>query len=141
VAKLKASHQRALRVTWRVTLMGALAGCSGGGKSAGPGPAAKPSAPAVAAPAGDPTSEADCRSALAAAYPQGDANWFSDDNPTPRTATPVSDAALASCCQRHSALLSTPDYRKLGCCSAATWDAGHCTPWGPPMPPAMPAWA
>ncbi|MCC6996572.1 MAG: hypothetical protein IT370_18310 [Deltaproteobacteria bacterium] len=139
--KLKAAHQRALGATLRVTLMGTLAAGCGGSGSGGAPHSTKPSpTPAVsaAAAAADPSTEAECRTALGAAYPNGDDSWYEPQNPTPRKETEVSTAALVSCCERHADALGTQDYRTLGCCSAR-FDGAHCTPWGPPMPPAMPA--
>jgi hypothetical protein len=145
VHKLKAAHQKALQATLRVALCGTLAACGGGAKSKGspptthPAPVSSPSSDATSiAPIKktEPATEAECRSALAAAYPNGDAQWYDPNNHTPRTATPVSDSALAACCEHQVDVFSTSDYRKLGCC-AAHFNGGHCTPWGPPMPPAL----
>lgn len=137
--KLKAAHQRALSATLRVTLMGTLAAGCGSSGSGGAPHSSKPSpTPSVSTAAADPSTEAECRTALSAAYPNGDDNWYQPQNPTPRKETEVSTAALVSCCEKHAGTLGDQDYRSLGCCSAK-FDGAHCTPWGPPMPPAMPA--
>jgi hypothetical protein len=135
---LRPAHEKALRATLRVTLFGVLTACGGGSgggatKTNEP-PSNNPTPPAMGKPS--PQSEAECRDALKAAWPNGDPKFYDPDEGTPRVATDVSDADLAACCERHQAKLSTDDYRDLGCCSAK-WEGGHCTPWGPPMPPAM----
>jgi hypothetical protein len=134
VIKLKQAHQKALRATLRLTLFGALGACGGGGTAA-----TKPVSNTP--PPGEtrnvtPESEADCRAALTAAFPNGDDKWFDPNQKTQRAPTDVPDEALASCCERHAATFGTEAYRDLGCCSTK-WEGMHCTPWGPPMPPAM----
>lgn len=84
-----------------------------------------------------------CRAALKEAFPGGDPEWWSFGDP----ATLKKDARLASCCDALASqpapadgLAVTEELRTLGCCHVAgfTSAAAHCTPWGPPMPPAMP---
>jgi hypothetical protein len=139
--KLRPAHEKALKATLRVTLFAALGACGGGGTA---GSGGKPitneptpdAPPAATAPAG-PTSEDECKAALKAAYPDGDKNWYDPNKPTPRAQTAVSDADLKRCCDELRAKdFPTEDYRDIGCC-AASWESAKCTPWGPPMPPAM----
>jgi hypothetical protein len=91
---------------------------------------------AVAERAPKPATEAECRAALAEAYPNGDPKFYNPNEPTPRAPTTVSDADLRACCEGLKSTASYEDYRQLGCCAQA-FESGHCTPWGPPTPPAM----
>ena len=135
--KLKPAHQQALRATLRVTLFAALGACGGGGKSSATNTTTtNPTNTGTASAPAHPTSDAECRTALKEAFPNGDPNWPNPQNPTPREKTAVSDADLQACCDGIAQAGSTEDYRSLGCCSVK--DNGvHCTPWGPPTPPAM----
>ena len=132
---LRPAHQRALRATLRVTMVGALGAAAGCGS--GPAPATPSNTTGAAHTA--PATADECRAALDAAFPDGDPNWFSPGKESVRVATGDSDAELAACCAQHEAAFTVEEYRDLGCCTVRTAQPMHCTPWGPPMPPAMPA--
>ncbi len=135
--KLKPAHEKALRATLRVTLFAALGACGGGTPAHSTAP---PSNKGTANAPARPTTDAECRAALTEAFPNGDPKWYQGDHGTARVATGTSDADLVACCDSLSKTASTEDYRQLGCCSTK-FDGPHCTPWGPPMPPAMRAQA
>lgn len=94
----------------------------------------EPAAPGTSAP----QANVPCGERLEAAFPDGGAMWFVNDPPITK------DPALAACCERLEAA-TAPDVRvevvrASGCCHVEFpgWVAA-CTPWGPPVPPAMPA--
>lgn len=85
-----------------------------------------------------PETDVPCGERLEAAFPDGGAPWFVNQPPITK------DPALVACCERLEAA-TTPDVRAdviraSGCCHVEFpgWGAA-CTPWGPPVPPAMPA--
>lgn len=158
------SHERALRAASRVAMV-ALVGC-GGTIEPSESPYEEPAddartESAYASPARERTpaeedrdagSSADsacedagvetdasmeCDERLAQQFPEGDPEWWSSDVPF------VQDDVLAACCAARVASESRGDeferLRTSGCCHVEGWDSfAFCTPWGPPMPPAMP---
>lgn len=113
-----------------------------------------------AAPSKDAACDADatttalsCKEKLAATFPNGDPNWWSgrhdwlDDGGVVDVS--VTDPTLAACCEELARPKSDAGpwqdldglnaVRESGCCKVNGWGQGSsCTPWGPPMPPAMP---
>ncbi len=103
-------------------------------------PTAAPTAAPATAPTSAPASESlkSCEALLAAAFPDGGAPFFVNDTP------PTTDPALVACCDRIAAAAAPGDrteiIRASGCCHVDFAENGAaCTPWGPPVPPSMPA--
>ena len=98
-------------------------------------PTAAPPATSTPAPASETLKS--CEARLEAAFPDGGAPFFVNDTP------PSTDPVLVACCERIGAAASgleqTERIRSSGCCHVAFSDNGACTPWGPPVPPSMPA--
>lgn len=117
---------------------------SSGGASAECPDAGGDAAPAASTEtdAGTPHELLACLEQLEAHFPNGDPDWSSFWE-----GTQVTDPELAACCTAfagppRSALNDPwPNYellRNAGCCHVTGWGREmHCTPWGPPMPPAM----
>jgi len=136
---------RALAAAMRVALGSALVVACGGRlapeletPTPSTGSNVSPTAPATSAPA--PASEAlkSCDARLAEAFPDGGAPFYVNDTP------PSTDPALVACCERITADASrveqTEIIRASGCCHVDFAENGAaCTPWGPPVPPSMPA--
>jgi hypothetical protein len=136
---------RALAAAVRVALgSGLVVAC--GGRFAEPEPSRLPPSttnPAATTPpnsAPGPVSQTleSCEARLEAAFPGGGAPFYVND--VPRSTDPL----LVACCQQIEAAASgldaTERIRSSGCCHVASTDTtGACTPWGPPVPPAMPA--
>ncbi len=137
---------RALAAAMRVALgLGLVVAC--GGRLAEPEPPALPpstgsnllaTTPPTSAPG--PVSETltSCEARLEAAFPNGGPPFYVNDVP------PSTDPVLVACCQQLEAAASGLDatemLRSSGCCHvASTSNASACTPWGPPVPPSMPA--
>lgn len=83
-----------------------------------------------------------CDQVLASAFPEGEDGWFGNDEKK------LTAAELACCTEQIQA--SAKDELGLNrgkyhwaCCTATNWGQGlgdigmACTPWGPPVPPAM----
>ena len=157
-------HAAALRAAAKVAFSMAFIGCSSPAKApsqeaadgegydtvtsdvteapargASGGASAKPAAPVPPChkDAGTTTTRS-CKEVVASAFP--DAGWVS-----PGEGTPVSDQVKACCTE----LLTTNEFdafaERWACCDAVGAFSGGgppgigmaCTPWGPPVPPAM----
>jgi hypothetical protein len=133
---MKPSHEKALRAALRVTMFGVL-GTGALACGSGTPKVASSSAPLEASAAKvELTSEGDCKQALAAAFPDGDKEFYEREHKAKRAPTAATDTQLTACCEAHGGTFATEDYRQLGCCSLK-YDGMHCTPWGPPMPVAL----
>jgi hypothetical protein len=136
-------RSRALAAAVRVALGSALVVACGGrlanetegatAPSQDPGHAAS----SQTASAQPPAAPLPCDARLAATFPDGGAPYYVNDTP------PSTDPALIACCNELAAKLSpatrTEAIRSSGCCHVA-FDgeaSSACTPWGPPVPPAM----
>ncbi len=150
------SHRRALQAAAKLAAV-SLAACSG--------PQATPSAPeASATPAVAPppvltpvetAATADAEAAPKPRPPSAPAeskkvlacrdtveNAVKDGTLTGKPADLEKNEALESCCLTLAEFNSNANNHWAGhpCCSALNWSGGSaCTPWGPPMPPCMPA--
>lgn len=140
-ALLASPRSRALAAAVRVALGSALlVACGGrlGNETEGSTvPSQDPSrAPSSQTPS---TSEVSCDARLATVFPDGGAPFYVNDKPL------SSDPALVACCNELAAKASpmtrTETIRASGCCHVAFDENAQsaCTPWGPPVPPAMPA--
>lgn len=91
-----------------------------------------------------------CDVIFAEAFPDGAPSWFESLWPQDGGPSVVHSEEVAACCV---AILTEADggdpndwkaterFRNAGCCSVAVDSpvvGTHCTPWGPPAPPAMP---
>lgn len=131
--------RRALRATAKVAWAGLLLGC-------------RPDAPA-AAPQVEPTPTTTAREpVLAVAPPASEAPTSAPDLARCEALVDAAiDAGLApeeandaeqACCRElqkpHDATWDWRGPRRAYCCPALAWrSGGACTPWGPPMPPAL----
>ena len=87
---------------------------------------------------------------LKEAFPTGDKRWYTHMTPDPKL---VGDKDVTQCCESMvksttTSLAKIGKFRDIGCC-AADYSAAQkanpnespvgsaCTPWGPPVPPAM----
>lgn len=68
-----------------------------------------------------------CDAVLAAAF--GDAGWFDPGLPV--------SAEVKTCCVESGATTDYDHPQHWTCCGALDWPGAACTPWGPPVPPAM----
>lgn len=133
-------RSRALAAAVRVALGSALAvACGGrlGNETEGSTvPSQDPSHAANAQPPSVPAAQPPCDARLAEAFPDGGAPFYVNDKPL------ATEPALVACCNELAAKASpmtrTEAIRASGCCHVAFEGEGNaCTPWGPPVPPAM----
>ncbi len=142
VSPTSSPRSRALAAAVRVALGSALVVACGGRlanetegssvPSQDPGRAASSQPPSASAP------QPPCDARLAAAFPDGGAPFYVNDKPL------SADPALVACCNELAAkatpMTRTEAIRASGCCHVAFDEDAQsaCTPWGPPVPPAMP---
>jgi hypothetical protein len=148
------TYERALKAAAQIAFLSLVAGCGGAtqgegsetltGEGAAENQAEALAKKASSCPSTRPTDKS-CRAAIKAAYPNGDPDWYGEG--TPRKPTSTSDAALAACCEqvffKNGTNGGDPDLHDSGCCTVLKLSHSSvvgiaCTPWGPPMPVAMP---
>jgi hypothetical protein len=75
-----------------------------------------------------------CHEILASTFKQPDETWY---DPQPK----ITDPDLVRCCTQLAKKEgggATAEVRASGCCHVAFDEVyAHCTPWGPPVPPAI----
>jgi hypothetical protein len=126
------AYERALSAAVRVAFgLGAVAACN----QTEPPPSAPAGTNATPASSqGEPEKpKKKCHEILASTFKQPDENWY---DPQPK----MSDPDVVRCCTQLAKNEGggTAAVRSSGCCHVAFDEVyAHCTPWGPPVPPAI----
>jgi hypothetical protein len=128
-------HLAALRAGARVAFSTALlAGCSAGPETGTSDPATDNLTGKSDAGACVPGAKFSCTDLIEAAFP-------GTDDPSPGTKQTVAHAVQACCAEELAAKRGFIEHRWACCANLDPSDSTHvgaaCTPWGPPVPPAM----